>query len=72
MAGKKTAAAGKKVSKAKEPFAIEHKRSGRYAVVNRANGKYVNGADKLAILVEKGLVNATAKKAAPAEPAAAE
>lgn len=74
MTGKKTAAAGKKSTKSKEPFIVVHKRSGRYAVVNRATGKYVNGADKLAVLVSKGLVKAkiAAKPAAdaPAAPAA--
>ncbi len=74
MTGKKSAAAGKKSAKTKEPFVVVQKRSGRYAVVNRATGKYINGADKLTVLVGKGLVKAKlpAKPAedAPAAPAA--
>lgn len=69
MTGKKTAGAGKKAAKAKEPFIVVHKRSGRYAVINRATGKYVNGADKLTVLIGKGLVKA--KMPAKAAPAAA-
>ena len=54
-----------KSKKVKEAF-IEKKRSGRYAVVD-TNGKYINGADKVKILVEKGLIKQLTKKAAPAE-----
>ena len=80
MTEKKSAAAGKKATSgaakgskgSKEPFVVVHKRSGRYAVVSRATGKYVNGNDKLAVLIQKGLVKAKLPAAkvveTPAEP----
>jgi hypothetical protein len=56
----------KKPKSAKDPFKVEQKRSGRWSVIG-PNGKYVNGADKVAVLTQKGLVKAPTKKAAPAE-----
>jgi hypothetical protein len=54
-----------KPKKAKEAFKLEKKRSGRWSVIG-ANGKFINGADKVAILEGKGLVKILKKKAAPA------
>jgi len=51
--------------KAADPYCIEKKRSGRWSVMSRATGKYVNGRDKLAILVERGLLKNVKVPAAP-------
>jgi hypothetical protein len=48
---------------AKKPYKIEKKRSGRFAVVGQ-NGKYINGEEKVKILVSEGLVKLATKKAA--------
>lgn len=48
---------------------VVKRRDGRFAVL--AGGKYINGEEKVKILVEKGLIKAPAvKKEAPAEEAA--
>lgn len=45
---------------------IVQKRSGRYAV-RSAQGSWINGEDKIAVLAKEGLVKPPAKKAPPAE-----
>lgn len=57
--------AGKTPAKSKETFKVIKKRSGRWSVKG-ANGKFINGADKVKILADKGLVKVLTKKAAPA------
>jgi len=47
------------------------RKDGRYAV-RKNTGGYVNGEEKVKFLVEKGLIKAPAKKAAPAEEPAAD
>jgi hypothetical protein len=59
--------AAKKTPGVRESFKIIEKRSGRWSVLDRATRKFVNGAEKLKILVAKGLVKAPAAKATPAE-----
>ena len=44
-----------KAKKAKQEYKVEKKRSGRYAVVGK-DGKYINGEEKVKILVKEGLV----------------
>lgn len=56
--------ASKTPKKTKEVFKVIKKRSGRWSVKG-ANGKFINGADKVKILVDKGLVKTMKKKAAP-------
>lgn len=68
---KSTGSSAAKAKGGREPFQIVKKRSGRFAVVDRGSGKYINGAAKLEILVNKGLVKAKlAKKADEAAPEA--
>ena len=57
--------APKTPKKTKEAFTIIKKRSGRWSVKG-SNGKFINGADKVKILADKGLVKILTKKAAPA------
>ncbi len=54
-----------KAKKTTDPFTIVKKRSGRYAVLQE-NGKYLNGAEKVKVLVDKGLIKQNKPKAAPA------
>lgn len=54
----------------KKDYKIQKKRSGRYAVVGR-NGKFINGDEKLKILITEGLVKAAAPKEKAAEQAEA-
>ena len=58
---------------AKKEMKIIKKRSGRYAV-RGVDGAYINGDEKVKVLVEKGLIKAAvpAKKEEPAEEAPAE
>lgn len=66
MATKKTAP-----KKEKKPYKILKKKSGRYSVKGD-NGKFVNGADKVAILAKEGLIKTMkAKKPVEAVPAEA-
>lgn len=57
--------ATKTPKKTKEAFKLIKKRSGRWSVKG-ANGKFINGAEKVNILAAKGLVKVLKKKAAPA------
>lgn len=69
MAEKKTVAkkgAAKKVAGPKETFKIIHKRSGRWAVMDRATRKWINGEEKLKILVSKGIIKVKLPEATPA------
>jgi hypothetical protein len=59
-----------KIVKKTDEWSIFEKRSGRYAV-RAANGSYVNGDDKLAILAGEGLAKKPEKKAEPAPAEAA-
>jgi len=63
-AAKKTAPKKKAEKKA---YTIEKKRSGRHAVIGK-NGKYINAAEKVAILEKEGLIKKLTpkKKDAPA------
>lgn len=45
----------------KKPYRLIKKRSGRYAIM--ARGKYINGADKVKILVAEGLIKLPKPKA---------
>ena len=63
---KKTA---NKEKKATPLHKVEKKRSGKYAVVG-PKGKYINGAEKVKILAEKGLIKTMTPKAKVAPPAA--
>jgi hypothetical protein len=54
-----------KQKKVKEAFKVIKKKSGRWAVKG-ANGKYINGAEKVTILASKGLIKVLKKKEAPA------
>lgn len=45
---------------------IARKRSGRFEVIGK-NGKNLNGADKIKILLDAKLIQASVPKAAPAE-----
>ena len=58
--------AAKRTPGVRESFKIIEKRSGRWSVLDRATRKFVNGAEKLKILLAKGLVKAAASKK-PAE-----
>lgn len=51
--------------KTDDPYRIEKKRSGRYAVVHKRSGKFVNGREKLVILVERGILKNVKVPAAP-------
>ena len=55
MAGKTKAKAAKK------PYRLIKKRSGRYAVVQK--GRYINGLDKVKILLQEGLIKTNLPKA---------
>lgn len=59
--------ATKAAKKTKEAFKLVKKRSGRWSVKG-ANGKFINGEEKVKILASKGLVKVLKKKegAAPA------
>ena len=60
------------VVKKTDAYVIVKKRSGRFGVKN-SSGKWINGEEKVKILVEAGLVKAAvAKKEEPAEEPAAE
>ncbi|MDC1175364.1 hypothetical protein OAT67_08200 [Bacteriovoracaceae bacterium] len=50
---------------------IVKKRSGRYGVKDK-NGKWLNGPDKVKVLLGEGLIKAAEPKAAPVEEAPAE
>ena len=65
----KTAAA----SKEKKAYKVSKKRSGRFAVQHAQSGKYINGAEKVAVLVKEGLIKAPGpgKKEKEAKTAAA-
>ena len=54
------------VVKQTKEFTVVKKRSGRYGVKN-AKGKWVNGDDKVKVLVAEGLVKQVVKQAPPAE-----
>lgn len=57
------------MAKTKKEYTVVKKKSGRYAVKN-AKGAYINGDDKVTILVKEGLVKAVEpKKEAEAEAA---
>jgi hypothetical protein len=56
------------VKKGKD-FVVYKKRSGRFAV-QKTGRKWVNGEEKVKILVKEGLVKAVAKKKKSDEPAA--
>lgn len=60
--------------KTTDEYTVVKKRSGRYGVHTNAKGKkWLNGDEKVAILVKEGLMKAVAKKAEPvAEEAPAE
>ena len=75
MATKKQAKATTNKTNKEKDYEVITKRSGRLAVKNNA-GKYVNGPDKIALLVKEGLMKAPgpgkkAKEAAAAAAAAA-
>ena len=50
-----------------DPYTIEQRRDGRYAVTG-SNKKPINGDDKVAILLEHGLITAPAPKTPEPEP----
>lgn len=52
------------VVKKKDDLTIVKKRSGRYGV-RKSNGQWLNGADKVAVLLAEGLITAPAPKAEP-------
>ena len=54
---------------AKKEFKITKRRDGRYSV-RAADGKMLNGADKVKVLLDKGLIKTGLPKEAPAEEAA--
>ena len=54
------------VVKKTDAYVIVKKRSGRYGVKN-SEGKWINGDEKVKILVEAGLVKAAVAKAEPVE-----
>lgn len=54
---------------AKKELKITKRRDGRYSV-RGADGKMVNGADKVKVLLDKGLIKTGLPKEAPAEEAA--
>ncbi|NRA68756.1 MAG: hypothetical protein HRU19_30010 [Pseudobacteriovorax sp.] len=58
--------------KAKSEYKIYKKRSGRYAVQVRGSNKFVNGDEKVKILVDKGLIKTGLKKAEESSEEAAE
>lgn len=55
------AKAPKAAKKDKKPYRLIKKKSGRYAIMKK--GKYINGADKVKILVEEGLIKLPRPKA---------
>ena len=59
-----------KAAAPRETYKIIKKRSGRWSVLDRGTRKYINGAEKLKILVAKGLVKVKLPEAKPAEGAA--
>lgn len=58
----------KTANKAKKPYRLVKKKSGKYAVVQK--GKIVNGAEKVAILTAEGLIKVMKPKAKAAAAAA--
>ncbi len=60
----KKPAAAKKAGE-KKPYRVVKKRSGRYMVIKK-KGKYVNGEEKVKILLAEGLIKAMKPKAKPA------
>jgi hypothetical protein len=50
----------------KEAFKLVQRRNGRWSVKG-SNGKFINGAEKVAILSSKGLIKVMTKKAGGAE-----
>lgn len=68
MAEKKKAAAKKAAGSTgpKDTFKIIKKRSGRLSVMDRRSRKFINGAEKVKILVGKGLLKVKIKETAPA------
>ncbi|MBC7659491.1 MAG: hypothetical protein H7249_07255 [Chitinophagaceae bacterium] len=54
----------KTAKKAKKPYRLVKKKSGKYAVIQK--GKKVNGPEKVAILLAEGLIKALTPKAKPA------
>jgi hypothetical protein len=58
----KTAA---KTKAPKDAFKLIKKRNGRWSVKG-ANGKFINGPEKVTLLQGKGLIKVLKKKAAPA------
>ncbi len=61
MAEKKSTKGSKANTASKKPYRLIKKRSGRYAVMQK--GKYINGADKVKILVAEGLIKLPKPKA---------
>lgn len=55
----------------KKDYKIVKKKSGRYAVQKR-KGEFVNGDEKVKILVKEGLISDSTPKAKPEEAEAAE
>ena len=53
--------AKKPAPKTKEAFKLVQKRNGRWSV-KAANGKYVNGEEKVKILASKGVIKVLKKK----------
>lgn len=53
--------ATKSAKKVKEAFKLIKKRNGRWSVKG-ANGKFINGEEKVKVLVSKGLVKVLKKK----------
>ncbi len=56
------------VVKESKDYKVFKKRSGRYAVKDAA-GKWVNGVDKIKLLVKEGLIKAAIPKKEPDPPA---
>ena len=59
------------VVKQTDEYTVIKKRSGRFGVKN-AEGKWINGEDKVKILVAEGLIKAAVPAEKPAEEAPAE
>ena len=59
-----------KVIKKLDKHLIYKKNSGRFAVEDRATGKRLNAADKVAVLLEHKLIKLTPAKPKAAEPTA--
>jgi hypothetical protein len=61
--------ATKPAKKTKETIKLVKKRNGRWSVKG-ANGKFINGEEKVKVLAAKGLVKVMKKKEGAAAPAA--